>query len=135
MPRRREALIDAFITEVDRYLTNLVGHFPNTPRAASAWLLAVLHEFSTTVDTAQDCCKIWLIWKYTRRRFDVDSLSRFPGWNPRRQQYIACDAVAHRNCSVSGSVAGTQQLLNPVTCLQCGNAALFHLFRRTPRLP
>lgn len=58
----REALIDAVITEVDRYLTDLVGRIANTPRDAPDKLLAILHEFSTTVDTAPDYIKIWLNW-------------------------------------------------------------------------
>ncbi len=61
MPGRREALIDVVITEVDRYLTDLVRRIANTSRAASARVLAILHEFSTTVDTAPDRIKIWLI--------------------------------------------------------------------------
>ncbi len=58
----REALIDAVITEVDRYLSDLVGRIANTPRAAPDKLLEILHEFSTTVDTAPDYIKIWLNW-------------------------------------------------------------------------
>ena len=58
----REALVEAVITEVDRYLVDLVATIVNTQKPATDKLLAILHEFSVTVDTAPAYIKIWLNW-------------------------------------------------------------------------
>ena len=58
----REALVNAVISEVDRYLVNLVAAIAQSERSAVDKLLAILHEFSVTVDTAPDYVKIWLNW-------------------------------------------------------------------------
>jgi TetR/AcrR family transcriptional regulator, hemagglutinin/protease regulatory protein len=58
----REALVDAVISEVDRYLVDLVEAIARSERSATDKLLAILHEFSVTVDTAPEYVKIWLNW-------------------------------------------------------------------------
>lgn len=58
----REALVDAVITEIDRYLVDLVANIASTRQPSVAKLLAILHEFSVTVDTAPHYIKIWLNW-------------------------------------------------------------------------
>lgn len=58
----RDALVDAVITEIDRYLDQLVANIAKTPQPAVDRLLAILHEFSVTVDTAPHYIKIWLNW-------------------------------------------------------------------------
>ena len=58
----REALVDAVITEIDRYLVDLVANIAMTQQPAVDKLMAILHEFSVTVDTAPHYIKIWLNW-------------------------------------------------------------------------
>ncbi len=58
----REALVDAVITEIDRYLADLVANIAKTEQPAVDKLMAILHEFSVTVDTAPHYIKIWLNW-------------------------------------------------------------------------
>ena len=58
----REALVDAVITESDRYLVDLVANIASAEQSAVAKLMAILHEFSVTVDTAPHYIKIWLNW-------------------------------------------------------------------------
>lgn len=58
----REALVDAVITEIDRYLVDLVANIAVTQQSAVEKLVAILHEFSVTVDTAPHYIKIWLNW-------------------------------------------------------------------------
>jgi len=66
----REALVDAVITEVDRYLVELVANAAKKPMPAADKLLAILHAFSVTVDEAPDYIKIWLNWST-----DVDDVT------------------------------------------------------------
>ena len=66
----REALVEAVITEVDRYLVDLVATIASTQQSATDKLLAILHEFSVTVDTAPAYIKIWLNWST-----DVDDVT------------------------------------------------------------
>ncbi|MGE0487547.1 MAG: TetR/AcrR family transcriptional regulator [Gammaproteobacteria bacterium] len=58
----REALVDAVVTEVDRYLVELVANAAQKRKPAADKLLAILHAFSMTVDQAPDYIKIWLNW-------------------------------------------------------------------------
>lgn len=58
----REALVDAVITEIDRYLVELVANIAMTQQPAVDKLMAILHEFSVTVDSAPHYIKIWLNW-------------------------------------------------------------------------
>lgn len=58
----RVALVQAVVTEVDRYLVDLVAGIAGTEKSATDKLLTILYEFSVTVDTAPDYIKIWLNW-------------------------------------------------------------------------
>jgi TetR/AcrR family hemagglutinin/protease transcriptional regulator len=58
----RESLVDAVITEIDRYLVQLVANIANTQQPAVDKLRAILHAFSVTVDSAPHYIKIWLNW-------------------------------------------------------------------------
>ena len=66
----RDALVDAVISEIDRFLVELVANIAATEQPALAKLLAILHEFSVTVDSAPHYIKIWLNWST-----DVDDTS------------------------------------------------------------
>ena len=66
----RESLVDAVITEIDRYLVQLVANIANTQQPAVDKLRAILHEFSVTVDSAPHYIKIWLNWST-----DVDDVT------------------------------------------------------------
>jgi TetR/AcrR family hemagglutinin/protease transcriptional regulator len=58
----REALVDAVISEIDRFLVKLVANIADSQAPAIEKLLAILRKFSVTVDTAPDYIKIWLNW-------------------------------------------------------------------------
>ncbi len=58
----RQALIDAALDEVARYLVGMVESAAATERDASAKLLAVMRAFADAIDTDPDCVKVFLNW-------------------------------------------------------------------------
>lgn len=58
----RQALIDAALDEVARYLVDMVESAAATERNARAKLLAVMRAFANAIDTDPDCVKVFLNW-------------------------------------------------------------------------
>ncbi|MFT4584121.1 MAG: TetR/AcrR family hemagglutinin/protease transcriptional regulator [Gammaproteobacteria bacterium] len=108
----RDALVDAVITEVDRYLVNLVAVIAQSERSAVDKLLAILHEFSVTVDTAPAYVKIWLNWSA-----DVNE-STWPQYVDFQDRII----TAFGDIFASGKASG--EILNDVSPLLGGHLVM-----------